>query len=311
MLVGDDGRIASIDPAPSTHRDDDGIPLEDCSRFHVSPGFIDVQFNGAFGVDFSDGNLTTTALAKVLQQLPVFGVTSACITLISSNESTYRQAARVVEELAAADTSSESSPSCRIIGLHLEGPFLSPDKKGAHAKHHLCSPPADYASLLKFYGVDPSAQAASGTVRIVTLAPELPGAREAISALCSSGIVVAIGHSTTDYAGASDAVTAGATLVTHMFNAMNPFSHREPGIPGLLGTARNSVSPQTPSLHTATTVADGAAASGTRAAANAFPVFGDRTAPPLAPTNRAFYSLIADGVHLHPSALGERERFTP
>lgn len=135
----------------------------------------------------------------------------------------------------------------RNLGLHLEGPFITPERRGAHAEHNLTdvgtaggvpdaraamSPQDAVAAMRKIYG---PLDLAGGEVRIVTLAPELPHALAAVTGLAASGVVVSIGHTSADIKQADSAISAGATMVTHLFNAMSSFHHRDPGVPGLLG----------------------------------------------------------------------------
>jgi N-acetylglucosamine-6-phosphate deacetylase len=331
----------------------------------LAPGLLDVQFNGAYGVDFSSPDVTPEAIHGVCVKLLSSGVTSICPTLVSSSGDTYRAALAVFRQLAqrldaanaecirvgeggggthahahvagaaggvartgaAAHAGAQSparalphgaangtrpvplSPSsysglavgARILGLHLEGPFIHPSKKGAHALQHLRTPAgvsskaaaSGYAAAAPAALSGGGAEAAStsaasaslvsvpdgaidtahaapappsvapirsspsmgtdddclsalsvvygpvswrgGEVRIVTLAPELPGALECISALARAGIVASIGHTTAKIRDADAAVERGAGLVTHLFNAMETFHHRDPGVVGLLG----------------------------------------------------------------------------
>ncbi len=190
----DDGRI--VDVAPRI----DVSPSIDASGCYVAPGFIDLQINGAFGVD---ATTAPSEFAAVVPRLARFGVTACCPTVISC--SSARRSAAVA---ALAGVS---------LGVHLEGPFLNPVRRGAH-------PPAALASL------SPS-DVGSG-VSLVTLAPELPGALELVRALAERGVVVSAGHSDATAAELTAAIEAGITYITHLFNAMRPFTHRDPGIIG-------------------------------------------------------------------------------
>jgi N-acetylglucosamine-6-phosphate deacetylase len=167
------------------------------------------------------------------------------------------------------------TPRCHIAGVHLEGPWLAPDRKGAHAPSHLRTPALGLAATYGDAAV--TSLLDRGRLRVITLAPELPGALAAIEELGARGrgVVMAIGHTTADYALASRAVRAGARLVTHMFNAMPPFGHREPGVAGLLGVVADD--------DTATGASDGGG-SGSGVA-------------------RPWFSLITDGAHVHPAAV--------
>jgi N-acetylglucosamine-6-phosphate deacetylase len=185
---------------------------------YLAPGFIDLQINGAYGYDFSvDG----AGAAAVAARLPETGVTAFLPTVITSPFESYPERLR---EIAAA---AQAGRGAQILGVHLEGPYLNPLRKGAHASTHLRS--IDLAEILGW--ADPQ------WVRIVTLAPELPGALEAIKALSRAGILVSAGHSDATYAESWAGFQAGIGWGTHLFNAMRPLQQREPGLPGALLTA--------------------------------------------------------------------------
>lgn len=172
----------------------------------LSAGFVDIQINGAFGVDFSDPNLTADDVLKVRRGLVQHGVTSFCPTIVSSSKELYR---KVVEKLAPVPGS--VADGAGILGLHLEGPFICKSKKGAHDETVLRTPCDGGESLQDMYGD-------LATTKIVTLAPELPGALDAIEYLASRRIVASMGHSSASAADADAGVERGATLLTHLFN---------------------------------------------------------------------------------------------
>jgi N-acetylglucosamine-6-phosphate deacetylase len=168
---------------------------------------IDLQLNGAFGLDLRLGR---DAVAEVAAGLVARGITGFCPTLVTSR----REAGAAFLESVAGIPG--------VLGAHLEGPFLSPRAAGAHD-----------ASLMR--PIDPGEIGewiAAGPPAIVTLAPELAGAGEAIERLADAGVVVSLGHSRATYAEADRAFDAGATMVTHLFNAMAPLHHRAPGLAG-------------------------------------------------------------------------------
>jgi len=388
----------------------------DCRGAVLLPGFVDLQFNGAFNVDFSTQTVAADDIDTVLAGLLQFGVTSVCPTVISSSRATYTHTLAIFRQLwrasgvhgwaGAAVSGTEPAPGgglllgtpdaaaaaqptrgdgvarARVLGMHLEGPFLNLGRKGAHAPGHLCSPAPEGTERLgasgdasseavpavgttatctdgsstvsrvageadnalscmpRVYGpatqylmgphgsgssgasggavggstiarsegtatISAQAGAASGAcdagfVRIVTLAPELPGALPLIRALSASsrppagegasaatpdagvdapftGVVCSIGHTTAGYDCCDAAVSAGARLVTHMFNAMAPLSHRgDPGPIALLGRPESA----------------GAHASGAL------------SGPP-------YFSIITDGAHVHPAAAALAFRAAP
>jgi N-acetylglucosamine-6-phosphate deacetylase len=185
----------------------------DASGLVVAPGFIDIQINGAYGSDFT---LDPTSIWKVGTRLPEFGVTSFCPTIITS-PSGY---------IAAAQTAMANRPEgykgAEPIGLHTEGPYLSQAKRGTHASGLLSSAAPDRFDTTN--------------IAVVTLAPEIPGAVGFIERLVADGVVVALGHSTATVDEVKLALDAGASLGTHLFNAMVSLTAREPGLAGVLMT---------------------------------------------------------------------------
>lgn len=181
------------------------------------PGFVDLQINGAFGCDFTANPPCIPTLAR---RLPAFGVTAFLPTLVSCPAGVVRQAAQVVQNLPP------DAPGAKVLGLHLEGPFLNPHQAGAHNPAHLRPPSLE--ALGELGPLRP--------VRLVTLAPELPGAAAVIAELRHQGIVVAAGHTLATYDEALHALDLGVTFGTHLFNVMPPLHHREPGMVGALLT---------------------------------------------------------------------------
>ncbi|MCZ7587845.1 MAG: N-acetylglucosamine-6-phosphate deacetylase [Gaiella sp.] len=174
-------------------------------------GFVDLQVNGFAGVDF----LGTDAdgFKRAGEALLETGVTAYLPTLISSDEP---------DLVAAIASVPERAPGPRLLGVHLEGPFLSPARLGTHRLAARRDP--DSALLERLL--------AAGRVRLVTLAPELPGALELVDLLHARGVVVSLGHTNATAAEAHAAFDRGVRAVTHVFNAMRPLAHRDPGIVG-------------------------------------------------------------------------------
>ena len=198
---------SSIEPEPGW----DVVDLDGC---HLAPGFIDVQINGGFGHDLTAGPSSIPAIAT---RLPAHGVTAFLPTIITSPADSVIAAFDVVRGLGRPGAGGAS-----VLGLHLEGPFLSPERVGAHESAHLRLPDP---SLTRGWSRE------SG-VRLVTLAPELPGSLALVRELVARGVAVSAGHSMASYSQIGDAIDAGVRAVTHLFNAMGPFHHREPGIIG-------------------------------------------------------------------------------
>lgn len=199
----ENGKIAAITAGPP-----DDAQVVDCGADLIAPGLIDLQLNGAFGLDFT---VEPETVAAVADRLPQYGVTAFLPTLITSPLATYPARLRVVAQARSQDAA--------VLGVHLEGPFLSYGKRGAHNPAHLRTPSVEAVKPLL----------AEGIVRLMTLAPELPGAAEVIAYLRSQGVVVSIGHTEADYGQAVAAIDAGAGWGTHLFNAMPTLGHREPG----------------------------------------------------------------------------------
>jgi len=202
-----DGVITSAVPP-------DALEL-DASGLIVAPGLIDLQVNGACGIDFS---AEPERLWEVASELPRFGVTAFAPTVITSSLDA-RQCAMATLAEAPEDDWSGSLP----LGLHFEGPMLSHAGKGAHPSHWLTEPsPEVIAGWSRQSGV-----------LIVTLAPELPGAMEVIRELTANGVIVSVGHTEANATTVEAAIAAGATMLTHLGNAMPPMRSREPGPVGV------------------------------------------------------------------------------
>ncbi len=180
----------------------------------ISPGFIDLQINGGFGIDLlSDPD----GMWEMARLLPRHGVTAFLPTIITSPPS----------ETAAAMRALAQRPSDRVgaepLGLHFEGPMLSPSRPGAHPIRHLVDP-----------GLEAIREWTRGNgVVLVTIAPELDGALEVVAELVGRGVTVSAGHSEATAEQTRSAMAAGVTMVTHLFNAMSPLGHRNPNLVGV------------------------------------------------------------------------------
>ena len=189
------------------------------------PGFVDAHIHGAGGRDVMEA--TTVALSQVAQKVAQHGTTSMVATTITASaEVTSRSLegiARFVREHSAPGVQGGAA-SAEILGIHLEGPFLSPQQRGVHPPEWLAQPTREELKKLL--------AAANGCAKILTIAPELPGALECVAAARAAGLVVALGHTNATYAEAEAAVDRGARHSVHIFNAMRPFAHRETGVLG-------------------------------------------------------------------------------
>lgn len=193
-----------------------GARVLDATSLTLTPGFVDLQINGAFGHDFTSD---PAAIWPVAAQLPRYGVTAFLPTIITAPLGTVSAAQAVLSQGPGSNVL-----GARPLGLHIEGPFLSPANRGAHNPAHLRPP--DRAAAADW--------SPEQGVRLVTLAPELPGALDLVAALADRGVVVGAGHSVATYAEAQAGLQAGVRYGTHLFNAMPPLNHREPGLAGAL-----------------------------------------------------------------------------
>lgn len=192
----------------------DGLPEAgervDLDGARLVPGFIDIHGHGGGGHTYDDGG---DELLAALAAHRSRGTTRSVISLVANPLAELRERLGEIADLASADP--------LVLGTHLEGPFLAPGKRGAHHIDYLREPDA--------ISVDELIGAARGTLRQITLAPELPGADDAIDRFVGAGVKVAVGHTEADFETAARAFDRGATLLTHAFNAMHGIHHRAPG----------------------------------------------------------------------------------
>jgi N-acetylglucosamine-6-phosphate deacetylase len=186
------------------------LEIVDAAGHWLVPGFIDLHVHGGGGHSFEDG---PESMAVALETHRRHGTTRSVISLVSSPIGTLTSRLVEVAELCAADPA--------VLGAHLEGPYISSSRRGAHDASALRTPDLEEVETLL--------EAAAGHLSQVTLAPELPGADRVIPRLVEAGVVVAVGHTDCDYAQARAAFDGGASLLTHAFNAMRGIHHRDPG----------------------------------------------------------------------------------
>lgn len=190
---------------------DEAVDLSGC---WLIPGLTDVHFHGCKGADFSDGD--AEGLRTIARYQLSRGVTQICPTGMTLAPEQLEAICRM-----AADHNAGTPDGAELAGIHLEGPFLSAPKKGAQNGSWLRDPDSALLERLQ--------EASGGLVKLVSLAPELPGAMDFIRRANELGIRVSLAHTTAGYDLAMEAFAAGARQVTHLFNAMGPFGHREPG----------------------------------------------------------------------------------
>lgn len=208
-----DGYITDVNEPGSIQiqRDDQVI---DVAGNYLVPGFIDTHVHGARGHNVMSGQ--TKSLQEISRHLGQLGVTAFVGATASVGFATLAQSVSLASGLVGRDL-----PGAEFLGLHLEGPFLNPAHRGVHQEANLLTPTP--ALLNELIG------AAGGHLMICTLAPELEGGLAAVEQLTRSGVIVSVGHTGADYATTGQAIAAGARRGTHIFNAMPPLHHREPG----------------------------------------------------------------------------------
>jgi N-acetylglucosamine-6-phosphate deacetylase len=184
---------------------------------YLAPGFVDLQVNGYYGEELQDAR--PEGWAHVIERLPETGTTAFVPTFVTAPVERLARALR-----GAASFRRELPFGARVIGVHLEGPFLSPARRGAHNAAWLTDPsPA---------AVDELIEAGGDLLRLVTLAPERPGGLAAVARLAAAGVLVSVGHSDATAAQVAGAADAGARMVTHLYNAQRPLGNYEPGVVG-------------------------------------------------------------------------------
>ncbi len=215
VLVIEDGVIASMDSRanaepPSANQ----LDFPGCT---LAPAYFDIHIHGSAGCDVMEG--TPRAFSTVGKFLASHGVGAYLPTTVTAPvDMTLRSLERMSAQIG------RDTEGARALGIHIEGPFLSPHKKGAHPENLLQTP-----SVLLF---DRMWHAAQGKIRLMTIASELPNAEEVISHATNLGVRVSLGHSNADIDAARAGIRAGAVTATHTFNAMRQFDHRDPGLIG-------------------------------------------------------------------------------
>ncbi len=219
LIVIENGQIASIGSQAATEIPA-GAEVLEFTGATLAPAFFDVHFHGAVNHDVMEG--TPEALGAIGAFLASRGTGSFLATTVTAS---MDATLRALEGLAKILKQPAVPGQARPIGIHLEGPFLSHAKRGVHPPALLLAP--DIVTFDKLY------EAAEGHVRLMTLAPELPGASELAAHATKRGVRISIGHSNATAAEARATIAAGAVSATHTFNAMRPLDHREPGILGV------------------------------------------------------------------------------
>ncbi len=212
VITISDGQIRSVSPRAADHLG----PVRDLGGQFVFPGFIDLHIHGAGGADAHAGEIT-----KLAAFLPRCGVTAFLPTLAAAPED---RTIAALQAIAAAITAQQPGSGAIILGAHLEGPFLNPNRAGAIPPAYMYPGDPDHLARLL--------AAAPNMVRLMTVAPDVPGVLGIIPILVAAGVVVSLGHTVADYDLFRQAIDAGARHTTHLFNAMSGINHRAPGAAG-------------------------------------------------------------------------------
>lgn len=190
------------------------------------PGFIDIHIHGAGGRDVMEG--TGDALGAVTRKVSEFGTTSLLATTVTAAPDATCRAAEGIS-LYITQQHLDKQARAEVLGIHFEGPFISKARRGVHPMEWIQSPSED---MLKRF-----LQAAEGNARLITIAPEVLGAAPCMEAARKAGLVVSIGHTDANYEQTRFAIAHGARSATHTYNAMRPFTHRDPGVIGAVLTS--------------------------------------------------------------------------
>jgi N-acetylglucosamine-6-phosphate deacetylase len=223
LLVVEDGRISEVS-SRSTKEVPGNTSLVDFGDAVLAPGFVDIHMHGGAGLDLM--RALPSELPRLGKFLTTHGVTGYFATTVAAPiDATCVALGRLADAIEAAASATNGDPvQARPLGIHLEGPFLSHKRRGVHPPEHLVTPTVAIFERLW--------QAARGHVRMLTIAPEIPGAIQVIAEAARRKVCVSIGHSDAEMPIAQDAVKAGARHATHTFNAMRPLDHRDPGVIG-------------------------------------------------------------------------------
>ena len=229
LVLVEQGQLVEI-TARSSRQLPAGVSVIDFGDAVIAPGYVDLHIHGSAGYDVMDDSVE--ALPAIERLIARHGVTSYFPTTVSAPmDATLRALERLATAIEkckreGADSEHRALP----LGIHLEGPFISHVRRGAHPPENLLAP--TLALFERFW------QAARGRIRMMTIAPELEGALEVIAEAARRGVCVSLGHSDADFAATERGIAAGARHATHTFNAMRPLDHRSPGILGAVLTDR-------------------------------------------------------------------------
>lgn len=227
VILVEDGKITGLGP-----RDEVRVPAEAVHYAAgdkiVVPGFVDIHIHGAGGHDVMEAN--ARALDRITATVARYGTTSILATTVTAPvEETCHSLQGIARYIRHHEAPGDGlRPAAEILGIHLEGPFISKARRGVHPPDAIARPSAEVLAQFR--------EAADGLIKIVTIAPELSGALELIASAVAEGLVLAVGHTDADYDQTRAAFAAGARHAVHFYNAMRPFTHRDPGVIGAVLT---------------------------------------------------------------------------
>jgi N-acetylglucosamine-6-phosphate deacetylase len=217
--------IESIGPRAGITLPAGGLEIQATDKT-ATPGFIDIHIHGAGGRDMMESS--DAALRAVTRTVAKFGTTSLLATTVTARpDDTCRAAEGIARYITQQHVSTDSC--AEVVGIHFEGPFISQVRRGVH--------PAEWIQLPSVDLLDRFLQAAAGNARLLTIAPEVEGALPCIEAARKAGLVISVGHTDANYEQTRLAIAHGARSATHVYNAMRPFTHRDPGVIGAVLTS--------------------------------------------------------------------------
>ena len=222
LQIDNQGKIEAIIPQSAKELSQESDKIIDAAGNWISLGGVDLQINGGLGLAFPDLDYHhLPLLEKIGQFLWQQGVDAYLPTIVTTSIENIQRSLSVIEDFLMAQKSF-TEPTAKVLGVHLEGPFLNLEKRGAHPAQYLLKPTLE--NVNQVLGKNPE------LIKIITIAPELDPSNQIIPYLKSLGITVSLGHSKATITDAENAFTLGASMITHAFNAMPPLHHRQPGL---------------------------------------------------------------------------------
>jgi N-acetylglucosamine-6-phosphate deacetylase len=227
VILVEDGKIIGLGPRDEVRVPANAVHYAAGDKI-VVPGFVDIHIHGAGGHDVMEAS--ARALDRITATVARYGTTSILATTVTAPaEDTCHSLQGISRYIRNHEKPGDGSrAAAEILGIHLEGPYISKARRGVHSPDAIAKPSIE--DLAKFR------KAADGLIKIVTIAPELPGALELMASAVTDGMVVAVGHTDADYEQTRAAFAAGARHAVHFYNAMRPFTHRDPGVIGAVLT---------------------------------------------------------------------------